>query len=110
MPTEDPFNTSVTYTVKELLDDIRGKLEMLIARMDTKVDRAELQTVTARQDEVVGRLNALEAEFRHAQAEQDEATEARRYRMPVQLTVILVVATVVLIGLGVAELAMHVAG
>lgn len=104
---EDGLDAVVSYTVKELLDDIRTKLEVLISRIDAKVDRTELQVFTQRQDDLIGRVDALEMEQRHSRETQAAQTEERRYRMPVQLTVILVVATLFLIGLGVAGLVMH---
>lgn len=104
MPTDETF---VQYSVREILDDIRAKLDTLIGSMATKVDRSELQAVQDRQDVVIGRLDAIDLEMKHQRDTVVERLAERRYRMPVQLTVVGIIITVLLLGLGVADLVTH---
>lgn len=85
--------------------DIRSKLDHLAGSLDGKADRADVANLHQRIDGVEARVSVIERETEHRSRAEKEEAEERRYKVPVQLTVLLVVLTVALIAVGVVQLA-----
>lgn len=59
MPDNDDM-ASITYTVKELLSDIRGSLGRLEGKLDSKADRSEVVELIGRIEQVNHRTTVIE--------------------------------------------------
>jgi hypothetical protein len=92
MPENDEM-ASITYTVKELLSDIRGSLGRLEGKLDAKADRSEVTELIHRIEEESRRITAVEAHITTQQKVSDETKEWHKFVWPM-------IASVALIALG----------
>lgn len=78
----------VTYTLREVLADINRKLDSLTVMLAGKAD-------SSRVDELDSRVRAVEAAQEHGRKSRDERAHAREWLIPVLLTAVIVVITVI---------------
>lgn len=92
MPDNDDV-ASITYTVKELLNDIRGSLGRLEGKLDAKADRSEVAELMHRIDQESTRITVVEA---HVNAQKQVAAENKEWHRFIWPTL----ASLALIALG----------
>lgn len=78
MPDGDEM-ASITYTVKELLSDIRGSLGRLEGKLDAKADRSEVADLIRRVDQESNRITVIETHI-NTKSEVDEKNEEKNWR------------------------------
>lgn len=81
---------SITYSVKELLSDIRGSLGRLEGKLDAKADRSEVAELIRRVDAESNRITAIETHINTQSKADVEAKEWKRFVWPTFLSVIVV--------------------
>jgi len=86
---EDP--ASISYTVKELLSDIRGSLGRLEGKLDAKADRTEVADLIRRVDAESNRITVIETHISTQTKVEGEAKEWKRFVYPTILSIIVVV-------------------
>lgn len=89
MPDDDM--ASITYTVKELLSDIRGSLGRLEGKLDAKADRSEVAELIRRVDAESNRITVIETHITTQTKVEAETKEWHRFIWPMIATVALVV-------------------
>lgn len=94
----------VSYTVKELLSEIRSKLDHLTGALDAKADRSDVAAVHQRIDHLDQRLDSVEREQEHQSRSKTETTEARRFKVPLQLSIFMAVLALMTLGIGILTL------
>ncbi len=101
-------DTNEQLTVMGLLNQwlarIEGKIDHLARNVEGKADRTEVAELRQELRHESGRIDNLTREVEHRARSEQEDAEERRYKVPVQLTVLLVVLTLVLIVVGVIQL------
>lgn len=90
MPDSDDM-ASITYTVKELLSDIRGSLGRLEGKLDAKADRSEVAELIHRVDMESNRITAIESHITTRTKIDAEAKEWHRWIWPMVATVALII-------------------
>lgn len=80
MPDEIRPDSTVSYTVKELLDEQTSLLRQIDGKVDTKADKADLVPILTRLDDHHGRIVKLEDE-RKADAAAAEVRNGFRRRV-----------------------------
>jgi hypothetical protein len=73
---------SITYTVKELLSDIRGSLGRLEGKLDTKADRTEVVELIHRIEVESSRITAVETHVNAQKIVVAETKEWHRFIWP----------------------------
>lgn len=106
MPDEAPSLT-VTGMLNAWLTRIEGKVDVLDAKLDGKVDKHEVEALAARLDQESARIDVLDREMTHQKRTQAETTEGRRYRVPVAIAVVSVVIGVLGVLVAVLQLLHH---
>jgi hypothetical protein len=91
MPDNDDM-ASITYTVKELLNDIRGSLGRLEGKLDAKADRSEVVELIHRIEEESRRITTIETHIGAQQKIEDQTKEWHKFVWPL-------IASAVLVGL-----------
>jgi hypothetical protein len=61
VPLDDPDNTTIRYSVKELLGDLHHKLDALILRIDVKADAVTVEALEKRVGKLERRTGAWAA-------------------------------------------------
>lgn len=89
-PTPKKIDASVTYSVRDLLSDIRDSLTRMDAKLDMKADKTELRDI----DKRVQALEFFRLGVEVDEKNQSEKTAARRWAVPVLVTAIGVTTTV----------------
>jgi len=82
---------TIIYSVKELLAEIRAKLEFIDGKLDSKADRADVTALVTRIDRLDERLDSVERETEHMSRLKQETTEWRRYVIPAAMTMALII-------------------
>lgn len=82
---------SITYSVKELLSDIRGSLGRLEGKLDAKADRSEVAELIRRVDSESNRITAIETHINTQTKIDGETKEWKRFIYPTILSVVVVV-------------------
>lgn len=82
---------SITYSVKELLSDIRGSLGRLEGKLDAKADRSEVNELIRRVDAESNRITAIETHINTKIKAEDEIKDWKRFVYPTVLTVVVIV-------------------
>lgn len=101
----EPDRTSVSYSVKELFEEIKGSLEKLDNKLTNKVDRDELQAVAGELQHEInevnnrltsqrGRIDRLETARELAERTTKAVSEWKRWLWPFLLTVALVIIAI----------------
>lgn len=92
----------VSYTVKELLADIKSSVEQLRGMLTTKADRADVEQLHRRIDATEGRIdheseriNGLEKSVDHHERSKAERGSWRTWAVPSIATLVLVAATLI---------------
>lgn len=81
MPDSDD-TASVSYTVKELLNDIRGSLGRLEGKLDAKADRTEVVELIHRIEVESSRITAVETHINAQKIVVAETKEWHRFIWP----------------------------
>lgn len=92
MPDSDDM-ASITYTVKELLSDIRGSLGRLEGKLDAKADRSEVAELIRRVDTESNRITAIETLITTQEKADVKTTEWKRFIWPTVLSIVVIVIT-----------------
>lgn len=93
MPDSDDM-ASITYSVKELLSDIRGSLGRLEGKLDAKADRTEVAELIRRVDTESNRITAIETHIATKSDADERNTEWKRFVWPTLLSVVVVAVSV----------------
>lgn len=94
MPPDGDDMASITYSVKELLSDIRGSLGRLEGKLDAKADRSEVAELIRRVDAESNRITAIETHINTQSKADVEAKEWKRFVLPTCLSVIVVAISI----------------
>lgn len=92
MPDSDDM-ASITYTVKELLSDIRGSLGRLEGKLDAKADRTEVNDLIRRVESESNRITAIETLITTQERVEVNNTEWRRFVWPTVLSIVVIAVT-----------------
>lgn len=92
MPDNDDM-ASITYSVKELLSDIRGSLGRLEGKLDAKADRTEVTELIRRVEAESNRITVIEAHISTQKEAEVKTTEWKRFIWPTVLSVVVIVIT-----------------
>ena len=87
-------NAVVSYSVKELLQDIKGSVDKLHGRIDGKADHEQVEDAIRQIAHERGRVDKLETLMQLEAGKQTAMTEWRRYAIPTVLTVALLVVAI----------------
>jgi hypothetical protein len=93
MPHDDDM-ASITYTVKELLSDIRGSLGRLEGKLDAKADRSEVIDLIHRIEEESRRITTIETHITTQKQISDDTREWHRFVWPCIASIALVALAV----------------
>lgn len=104
-PHDEGAYTSVSYSVKELFEEIKTSLDKLDVKISNKASRDELQTLASELQHEVnelnnrlasqrGRIDRLEAAKELAEKTTNAVSEWKRWLWPFLLTIALVVIAV----------------
>lgn len=99
---DDSAYTSVSYSVKELFEEIKTSLEKLDTKLNNKASRDELQVLASELQHEVnelntqlsthrGRIDKLEAAREMEEKANNAVSEWKKWALPVVLSVVLVV-------------------
>lgn len=91
---QEDIGGAIVYTIKELLAEIRTKLDNLDGKLSSKADRADIADLNHRHEVMDARIDQLEREIEHQQRTQKASVEWRRYMLPTALTLALVALAV----------------
>lgn len=105
-PINDEGATSVSYTVKELFEDIKDSLKNLDVKMSNKASRDELQELAGELQHEVNELNArltshhgridkLEARQEFEERTSSKISEWRKWLWPFLATILLIAISIV---------------
>lgn len=97
MPDSDDM-ASITYTVKELLSDIRGSLGRLEGKLDAKADRSEVAELIRRVDSESNRITAIETHIA-TKSDVDEKNNEKHRRWHEFVWPMLASAALIVLGL-----------
>jgi len=89
MPDNDDM-ASITYTVKELLSDIRGSLGRLEGKLDAKADRSEVLELMRRIEHESDRIDVVEGHIKVQREVTAENKEWHRFVWPFLASVALI--------------------
>ncbi|TAK82635.1 MAG: hypothetical protein EPO09_21570 [Aquabacterium sp.] len=84
----------VSYSVKELLQDIKGSVDKLYGKIDSKADYEQVEDLARQVVDVRSRVDRIELDIQVETERQTALTEWRRYAIPTVLTVALLVVAV----------------
>lgn len=82
----DNDGLKVTYTIKELLQDIRLSVERLDTKLDTKADQSEVDQIKRRVDAQDKLLDQLAYNQTTMETTLAAARDTRRFRIPLILS------------------------
>jgi hypothetical protein len=83
--------STVSYTVKELIERLERKIDQFLTLLHNKADRRDLAVLEQRVDTVERHVSALN----QREAAQEKRTEWKRWLIPTIATLVLAGATVV---------------
>lgn len=92
MPDSDDM-ASITYSVKELLSDIRGSLGRLEGKLDAKADRSEVNELIRRVDAESNRITAIETLITTQEKVDVKKKEWTRFIWPTALSLVVIAIT-----------------
>lgn len=92
MPDSDDM-ASITYTVKELLSDIRGSLGRLEGKLDAKADRTEVNDLIRRVESESNRITAIETLITTQEKVEGKNAEWKRFVWPTIISIVVIAIT-----------------
>ncbi len=85
----------VSYSVKELLSDIKGSIDRMYGKLDSKADRSEVTELANQLSVERHRINKLETGHQADRRVNETFTEWKRYVVPTLLAVALLVVALI---------------
>lgn len=93
---DDNPNGKVSYTVKELLQDIRLSIAAVDTKLDTKADKADVRVLESRVDAIDRRQEQLSASVTADQMMFQTKRDHRRWFVPIIVSVFLTIISPIL--------------